>query len=608
MRAARPRSLPLLEALEDRIVPSPLPVTNNHDSGPGSLRQAIVDANGASGPDTIVFANSVHQITLTSGELTITDDLNVVGPGAGCLSVSGNDASRVFHIASNKTVTISGLTVAHGLATGLLAQLSSGGFSAGGGGGILNEAGASLTLSQDVFTSNQAVGGPVYNYSVVGGALLNLGTARVQSCQFSNNQAVKGSGGDPTIAGTAGGAIDNFGGPTGGATLTVCNSTFTSNRSVGAVGLGYEGIGGAVECNAGLNSFDPLLARGSTAAFTNCTFRNNLAAGEPGILSNGGALDVQGIGSVLTISGCTIDGNLSLGGDGGQGIAGGIMNGGVATLNIDNCLITNNLAQAGDNGLITASDWGASGAFGGAIENNFLGVLNISNSIVSGNVAQGGAMTALPGPGGMAVGGGISNSPLATMHMQYCVVSNNSALGGHGNAGVNTNLFPGQQAGFAYGGGIDISNSGSTATIIYSTIAGNRAIGGAGGTGNDGSNGYGGGIGVGWGALVGIPDGSSLTLSNSVVADNQAVGGDGGRGANGGNGYGGGVYVGATSGATVQGSLIAFNVAQGGAKGHGGSAGQGIGGGIYNAGSLSVDLLTLIAFNCASTSNDDVFP
>src|SRR4051812_13714976 len=77
---ARARFLPRTEALEDRTVPSTLTVLNDHDSGPGSLRQAILDANAAPGPDTIVFANSVHQITLTSGELGITTDLTIAGP------------------------------------------------------------------------------------------------------------------------------------------------------------------------------------------------------------------------------------------------------------------------------------------------------------------------------------------------------------------------------------------------------------------------------------------------------------------------------------------------------------------------------------------------
>ena len=244
---------------------------------------------------------------------------------------------------------------------------------------------------------------------------------------------------------------------------------------------------------------------------------------------------VAGSFSTMSLANCILSGNRCLGGGGGDGVStgnsqavgGAILSAGL--LNITGCTITNNLDRGGDNSVISASDQFSSGAFGGAIENNFSGVLNISNSIIFGNVAQGGAMTSLPGPGGIAVGGGISNSPQATMNMSNCVVSGNGAIGGHGGAGVNTLLAPGQEAGFGFGGGIDISNLGSTATITGSVISANSAIGGAGGAGNNGSDGLGGGIGVGWGVLVGnSPDGSSLTLINSVLANNLALGGQGG--------------------------------------------------------------------------------
>ena len=55
-------------------------------------------------------------ITLTSGELLVTDSVTINGPGANQLSVSGNNASRVFEIAAGQNVTISGLTITHGSA------------------------------------------------------------------------------------------------------------------------------------------------------------------------------------------------------------------------------------------------------------------------------------------------------------------------------------------------------------------------------------------------------------------------------------------------------------------------------------------------------------
>src|SRR5437016_2507198 len=71
---APPRSfLPRLEVLEDRTVPSTFTVTNLADSGPGSLRAAIMAANTNPGADDIKFAGGVKGIiTLTSGELSVT--------------------------------------------------------------------------------------------------------------------------------------------------------------------------------------------------------------------------------------------------------------------------------------------------------------------------------------------------------------------------------------------------------------------------------------------------------------------------------------------------------------------------------------------------------
>ena len=85
-------------------------VTNTNDSGPGSLRQALADANDG---DVIGFAVT-GTIGLTSGELLVARNITISGPGAENLAVNGNGKSTVFHIASGETVTISGLTITNG--------------------------------------------------------------------------------------------------------------------------------------------------------------------------------------------------------------------------------------------------------------------------------------------------------------------------------------------------------------------------------------------------------------------------------------------------------------------------------------------------------------
>src|SRR5215212_7937035 len=94
-------------------------VKNLNDTGAGSLRDAINQANGAAGADVITFQPGLTgTITLTSGQLAITDSVDVQGPGEAVLTVSGNDASRVFYLYDNAVtldISISGLTVSHGL-------------------------------------------------------------------------------------------------------------------------------------------------------------------------------------------------------------------------------------------------------------------------------------------------------------------------------------------------------------------------------------------------------------------------------------------------------------------------------------------------------------
>src|SRR5262245_57953184 len=113
-RAARYR--PYLEVLEGRCLPSTFTVLNLLDAGSGSLRAAVAAANTNPGTDTINFGTT-GTIALTSGQLDITDSLTINGPGASALTVSGNNASRVFKITSSTTdVDIRDLTIAHGAA------------------------------------------------------------------------------------------------------------------------------------------------------------------------------------------------------------------------------------------------------------------------------------------------------------------------------------------------------------------------------------------------------------------------------------------------------------------------------------------------------------
>ena len=207
-------------------------VTTLNDSGHGSLRQAIADAPPG---DTIDFAIT-GTIMLTSGELVITNDLAISGPGATNLTVSGNSASRVFSL-TNVTATISGLTVANGRINGGGAGINCSGGSllvsncvvnsnvsseqwAVGGAGICGRASSTLTVVDTIVSSNVAGG-------VGGGICASGGTLQVVNSAVVQN-----------YSGDAGGGIYFDGGM-----LTITNSTVSGNSILANAGAGVRGDG-----------------------------------------------------------------------------------------------------------------------------------------------------------------------------------------------------------------------------------------------------------------------------------------------------------------------------------------------------------------------------
>jgi hypothetical protein len=70
------------EPLEDRRRLAVIPVTNLDDFGPGSLRQAIFDANNMGGADTIDLTGVAGTIAVAAGEMEIVEQLTLEGRGA----------------------------------------------------------------------------------------------------------------------------------------------------------------------------------------------------------------------------------------------------------------------------------------------------------------------------------------------------------------------------------------------------------------------------------------------------------------------------------------------------------------------------------------------
>jgi predicted outer membrane repeat protein len=281
---------PRLDALEDRWVPSTLTVTNILDSGSGSLRAAIDKAHNR---DTIVFAPSLdgQTIMLTSGELSIKNNITINGPGAGQLMISAGHTSGIFEVAAKDSLSLSGLTIAYGVAFeggaidnhGTLAVSSctlDSNQASNDGGAIYNDYLARLTVTNTTLSGNSIAGGA----GGEGGAISNHGSLTITGSTLSANSAQYG------------GAIYN----TTGGTLTCNNSTLSDNSATDS------GDGGAILCTGG-----------STATINGCTITNNSAYAGGGIYNYAAS---------LTVSNTTFSGNW--GGD----IYGSYIDGGGNTL------------------------------------------------------------------------------------------------------------------------------------------------------------------------------------------------------------------------------------------------------------------------------------
>ncbi|MEW6359460.1 MAG: choice-of-anchor Q domain-containing protein, partial [Planctomycetota bacterium] len=301
-----------IEELEPRIAPATFTVLNNADSGAGSLRQAILDANAAAGADDIQFdaGLSGQTITLTTGQLSITDALTITGLGAANLTVNGNNASRIFNVddgtGAQIAVTLSGLTLRNGNAGG-----ASGGAiynrevltvqactittnTAGDGGGIFN-GGGTTTVDASTISANTTTG--------YGGGIFNSGgTMTVDASTISANTA-----GD-------GGGIYNAGGGT--ATATVNASTISANTAAwGGGGIYSTDILNVTNSTVSGNTANVNgggLFVSNTTTLNNSTIANNTADNDNSGTGDGGGICVWF--ATVTLASTIVGDNLDRGG------------------------------------------------------------------------------------------------------------------------------------------------------------------------------------------------------------------------------------------------------------------------------------------------------
>jgi hypothetical protein len=293
-----------------------------------TLRGAIVAANtntagngcaagSPSGTDSIDFGlASGATISLATALPIISSPIAIAGPGASQLTVSGNDAVRVFNVtAFAGSASISGLTIAHGSclfgcgvnSEGTLAleavrvehntTVIEGGASSFPQGGGIRNAGA-MTLVDSMVSANTALGkgasgqnGPagagIYNSNgsltldrstvsgnssiaealpggttnAIGGGISNNGTLVIERSTISGNSV--SASGSATSNGAQGGGILNANSPS--VNVTIDRSTIAGN-SAAATGAGASATVG------GFNVF------GTTFTVTSSTITGNSAA------------------------------------------------------------------------------------------------------------------------------------------------------------------------------------------------------------------------------------------------------------------------------------------------------------------------------------------
>lgn len=318
-------------ALAPAVGAATFSVTNLNDSGLGSLRQAIIEANGAAGADTIEFAPEVSgTITLESDLPVITEALAISGPGAANLTISGDGTWAAFAIApinAGEAVTISGLTITDGQSSASASGISA--------------ISATLNVESVVLTEN--VGGSA-------GAIDTFGsTVSIVDSTIDGNTS--SATGDSSL----GGGISSLGG-----TMVISGSTITNNTADVAGGI---------------------FVAGDSATITGSTISSNIASD----LAGGILLDNE----INSVSDSIIDGNRA------QTAGGALVFGPATSLTntrISNNVATQDVGGAviyGDDAtvldLLTVT--GNVGDLIGGLELNTGGT--ISSSTISGNTGAG---------------------------------------------------------------------------------------------------------------------------------------------------------------------------------------------------------------------------
>lgn len=430
-------------------------VVTNLDGGfeqPGSLRNVLLTVVPG---DLITFQDGLRGVINLTGQIWLTHDITIQGPGSDVITLSGffPDPASLIAVGQGVNAQISGLSFANANA------------------GIQNGAAISnagnLRLSDCLFHNNQAArGGAIFNATEVidpvasmdivncqflsnqadwGGAILNEGNLLIQSSDFTGNQSLNGNGG----------AIFNYYG--GNLELRKCNlssNTMTSTYMDGGGAIAnYESMvldSCVLENNHALNN------RGGGAIYsyhaiggtflTNCTLKGN-SAGSGGAIRNQDAENYHSEGISLSLINCIlaenqaykdVGGAISSNADHNKVVlnncivrdntaftSGGGIHYGNNTLEMVNCTVSRNISQGGGSYPVNTG--------GGGIYTTSLGsYVYLHNCTISGNVASSDI--------GLGGGGIYYNSSDSNLRCINCTITDNYAFTGAGISGRNIQL------------------------------------------------------------------------------------------------------------------------------------------------------------------------
>lgn len=484
-------------------------VTNNNDSGPGSLRDALASAAATVGQDdTITFQNTLSGATIDisgGGPLVLSAAGRILVSAQGLaqpVTITAFGLCRIFEVGAGVELELNDLVLAEGSADwgqqGNDGEAPTSGGAGESGGGIRNEGSLILRRCKMQFclAGNGGRGGHKSGAPLVdsgngglggsGGAIYSTGagaSVRLEDCELLNNEAGAGGLAGDVLAGANGAPGQAGGGGAGGAIACDGGSLELVRTRIELNFAGSGGEGGA-DVNGGLSGPGGAGGDGGgvwilsgTLRVVDSTFENNRAGlGGPGG-DDATAADTRGPG-----------------GKGGDGGGLWFVGFGSSTLpHVERSLFLSNKAGNG---------W---------VGGDSPGIGNGESGTAGGDGGRGGGLYLAGGAGAV------------WRMVNSTVILNFAGDGGRGGNGTTGGTAGASGAG-GDGGGFAFVDAGSdyTATLTHLTVISNNAgfPGGAGSPGGvAGAGSTGGGISE---VAGGINSGDGITLANSVVALNDA--------------------------------------------------------------------------------------